>query len=115
MSSPRAAIDHLLVPVLRSGVLAPAAVWALAAAVLPWICAQRRLRGLKVVIVFAWGAVTAVATATALGLAARGHGGVLPGEGVLGAVACGFAALAPDLRDHRYKRDEPADANPELA
>jgi hypothetical protein len=115
MSSPGAAIDHLLIPVLRSGVLAPAAVWALAAAVLPWIRSRRRFPGLNVVIVFGWGVATAVATAIALGVAARGHGVVLPGEGVLGAVACGFAALAPDLRDHRHKRDEPADANPELA
>jgi hypothetical protein len=115
MSSPGAAIDHLLVPVLKSGVLAPAAVWAVAAAVLPWLRSRRTFPGMDVVIVFAWAALTAVATAIALGLAARGHGVVLPGEGVLGAVACGFAALAPDLRDHRHKRDEPADANPELA
>ncbi len=114
-ASPGAAVDHLLVPVLSSGVLAPAAVWALAAAGLPWIRSARRVRGLNVLIVFAWAVVTAAGTAIVLELASRGHGVVLPGEGVLGAVACGFAALAPEARGHHHGRDESADADHELA
>jgi hypothetical protein len=115
MSSPGAAVDHLLIPVLSSGVLAPAAVWALAAALLPWIRARRPPRGLNVVITFAWAAATATATAIVLDVVARRHGVVLPGEGVLGAVSCGFGALAPDARGDRHERDEPADADRELA
>ena len=114
-ASPHAAFDHLLVPVVSGGVLAPAAVWALAAALLPWIRACRRAPGLNLVLVLGWAAGTAMATAIVLNLAARGHGVILAGEGVLGALACGFGALAPDVRGRWRGPETPADGNAELA
>jgi serine/threonine-protein kinase len=115
MSSPGAALDHLLGPLATTGVLAPAAVWALAATVLPWLAGRRRVPALTVVIVFGWAAGTAAGTAIVLNLAARGHGVILPGEGILGAVACGFGALVPNVRGQRRLREHRPDADRELA
>jgi hypothetical protein len=113
--SPRAAFDHLLAPVLSSGVLAPAAVWALAAAVLPLIRLVRRAPGMNLVLVLGWAVGTAMASAIVLNIATRGHGVILAGEGVLGALACGFGALAPDVRGRWRGPEPPTDANAELA
>jgi hypothetical protein len=97
MSAPAAAVHGVLTPVLASGVLAPAAVWALASTTLPWIRRPRQVPLLRAAITVAWAAATAAATAIVLGAATRGHGVIMPGEGLLGAVACAFAALAREL------------------
>jgi eukaryotic-like serine/threonine-protein kinase len=96
---------HVLGPILSSGLLAPAPVWALAAVVLPW-CQRAGSLALEVVLVTVWAAILVSATEVALGLG--GHPGApAPRGAVLGAVAGGLVALAPAL--HRAWRNN-ADA-----
>jgi eukaryotic-like serine/threonine-protein kinase len=114
-SSPGAAFHHLLMPLLSDGVLVPAVIWALAAAVVPWARARRRMPALNVVVVFVWAAAVAAATGIAVDTATGGHGLILPGEGVLGALAGGFGALVPEISADWRGRQDSADADPELA
>jgi hypothetical protein len=90
------AIDHVLGPVLSSGVLAGGLVWALAAAVLPWLIRSSSLAG-AAVLVTVWSAVVVSATKAVIGLGHGGRAGSLPTTAVLGAVAGGVVALAPAL------------------
>lgn len=86
---------HALWPLVDSGVLATALLWALAAVVLPWIV--RGPLSIRLVAVVIWSAALASATSTLL----RGlDAGVpsSPGVVVIGAVAGGIVALAPTLR-----------------
>jgi hypothetical protein len=85
---------HALSPLLHSGMLAPALVWAAAAMVLPWIA--RGPAPVKVVLVTVWSAALASATTTTLRVL---HAGVVPRPGtvVLGAIAGGVFALASGL------------------
>ncbi len=101
-------IDHVLGPILSSGRLAPAPVWALAAVVLPW-CQRAGWLALEVVLVTIWAAILLSATELALGLGGR-PGGATPRGAVLGAVAGGLVALAPAL--HRAWRDATDAASP---
>jgi len=91
--------NHVLWPLLQSGLLAPAVVWGAAAVVLPWITRTRSL-ALEVVLVTVWAAMLASATTSVLALA---HGGIAvkPNAVVLGAVAAGIVALLPSLLGHR--------------
>jgi hypothetical protein len=86
---------HVITPLAGAGILAPALVWAVAAAVLPWTTVMRPLP-VQVVLVTIWTAATASATTVLLH---AGHAGTLltPGAVVLGAVAAGLVALAPAL------------------
>ncbi|HEY2161801.1 MAG TPA: serine/threonine-protein kinase [Solirubrobacteraceae bacterium] len=95
MPSVSGAVDHVLGPLLSSGLLAPALVWAFAAVVLPWATAIRSLP-VTIVLVTAWAAATASATTTVLHAA---HAGVtVRGDAaVLGAVAAAVVALAPPI------------------
>ena len=92
-------LDHtlrrVLWPVLHSGLLAPAIVWGVAAAVLPWLV--RGTMPVRVVAIVIWSALLASATTTMLqalhtGVSAR------PGAVALGAVAGGIVALIPAFR-----------------
>jgi hypothetical protein len=85
---------HLLASLGTSGVLAPAAVWALAAVTAPWLVRRRTLT-LDVVRVVVWSALVVSATSAAV---AAVHGTDTVGSAptaVLGAVACAAVALAP--------------------
>jgi hypothetical protein len=85
---------HLLAALGSSGVLAPAAVWALAAMTAPWLVRGRTL-ALDVVRVVAWSALVLSATSAAM-VAANGTDtlGSAP-TAVLGAAACAVVVLAP--------------------
>ena len=105
MPSLHVTADHVLGPMLSSGALTPAPIWALAAVVLPPITAISALP-LRIVLVTVWAAALAAATATALahaGLAAR------PGAAVLGALCSGILALLPSLL--RRWRPDPGSAD----
>jgi eukaryotic-like serine/threonine-protein kinase len=105
------AAKHVLEPMLSSGALAPAAIWALAAVVLPPITAIRALPA-RIVLITVWAAGLASATATALahaGLAVR------PGAAFLGALCSAILALLPS-RLRRWRPDPgPADTHAGLA
>ncbi len=87
-------VSSLLGTWVRSGALAPALIWALGAAVLPWL-ARGRNPGLDFVAVVVWAAALAAATSATM----RAAGGATRSQTapslVLGAVACALAALAP--------------------
>jgi serine/threonine protein kinase len=88
-------VDHVLGPILSSGLLAPAPVWALAAVVLPW-CQRAGSLALEVVLVTIWAAILVSATELALGLGGH-HGVAAPRGAVLGALVGGLVALTPAL------------------
>jgi hypothetical protein len=99
MSSLSTTVDHLLRPEISAGVLAPAAVWALAAATLPWM-----VRGgsivLDVVRVIIWAAIVVSATGAAIAAmhgSGSAAGGVAASGALLGAVASAAVALSPGL------------------
>jgi hypothetical protein len=90
-------------PILSSGVLAAAPVWALAAVVLPWLVRGRSLP-VDLVLVTVWAATTVSATETVIALAH--HGSRSPRTAVVGALAAGVVALVPRLpRAWRHGRD----------
>ena len=87
-------VHDVLIPLLRSGALVPAAAWALAAVVLPWLVLGRS-PVLDFVRVVVWSAALAAATEVALA-AAHGSGAVPAASNVLlGAAAGVVVALAP--------------------
>jgi hypothetical protein len=94
-SSLSVTVDHLLRPEISAGVLAPALVWAAAAAVVPWLVRGSSLL-LDVVRVVIWAAVVVSATGAAIA-AVHGSGVGAAGTALLGAVACAAVALAPSL------------------
>jgi eukaryotic-like serine/threonine-protein kinase len=107
MNSLSGGAGHALAPLITTGVLVPALVWALAAATLPWFTVFRALP-VKLVLVTVWAAATASAVTTALH-AAHAGAAVSTEAAALGAVAAGAAALAPSIpgtieRWHREKR-----------
>lgn len=114
MASVQLAAQHVLGPILDAGLLAPAAVWAAGSAALPLI-GRRRPTVILVLIVTTWAAGVAIAAAMVLKAATGGHGLILVGEAVLGAVASGVAALAPDIARGRCDQSDAADADPQLA
>jgi hypothetical protein len=85
---------HLLPALVKSGVLAPAAVWALAAVTAPWLV-RGRTPLLDLVRVLAWSGLVVSATSAAV---AAVHGtdavGAAP-TAMIGAAACAVVALAP--------------------
>jgi eukaryotic-like serine/threonine-protein kinase len=103
MSSLSVTVDHLLHPEISAGVLAPALVWALAAAVLPWLVRGGSLV-LDVVRVVVWAAVVVSATGAAVAAwhgPAMGPSGVSAPTALLGALASAVIALAPALLGRR--------------
>jgi hypothetical protein len=93
MPSLHEAAVHVLVPLLSAGWMLGAALWGLAAAVLPALTA-RRSPAAAAVLVTIWSATLVSATATVLALShPRGAG--MPATAVLGAVFGAVIALAP--------------------
>jgi hypothetical protein len=89
-------LDVVVRPLLASGVLAAAPVWALAALTLPWLVRGRAVAR-DIVLTTVWSATTASASITAIQLARPGHVPVADRTVVLGAIASGIIALAPGL------------------
>ena len=83
------AVHHVLEPLITSGALAPALVWAGAAVILPWLV-RGRLLAVDFVLASAWAAGLVAATYSALRLV---HG-ALAGATLHGAVLGGVAAFA---------------------
>jgi hypothetical protein len=93
-TSAHGAFHQVLGPLFSSGVLAPAAVWALAAMSLPWLV--RRVSPVSdLVLVVIWSAITALATTAVL--AAASGGALHTRTAVLGAWAGGIVALVPTV------------------
>ncbi len=84
------AVHHVLVPLLSNGLPAGAAVWALAAAVLPFV-GSRRSPAREVLALAAW--AVALVVATVLALQMSGAGVAVPGGGLL-AVGVPVSVLA---------------------
>jgi serine/threonine protein kinase len=90
----RETVNQVLSPMITSGALVPAAIWAVAAAVLPWLIRGRSLLADSVLVVV-WSA-TVVSTSTAAIAAVHGADGVITAPAaVLGAVVGAIVALAP--------------------
>jgi eukaryotic-like serine/threonine-protein kinase len=93
MTSLQQAADHVLTPLVSSGMIACALVWGAAAVVLP-LLVTRRPFPVALVLVTAWSAMVVSAIATFLGVNhSRGAG--MPATAVLGAIAGAIVALAP--------------------
>jgi serine/threonine protein kinase len=87
--SPAQAVAHVLSPALTATNLSAAVIWALAALALPLIRFPR-LPALDLAMLSGWAAALAIATLVAAPE-------VLPGEAILGGLAAGLLALAPDV------------------
>jgi hypothetical protein len=114
VSSVPGAAQHVLAPVLSAGLLAPGAVWAVGAAVLPLLY-SRRSRLITVLGVCLWAGGVVGGAALALKTGGGGDGLILVGEGVVGAVGSVVAALASDIAQRRRGWPDVADADPQLA
>jgi eukaryotic-like serine/threonine-protein kinase len=88
------AIHHVLGPVVTSGALAVAPLWALAAVVLPYLVTGRSA-AVDVVRVVIWAAVLASGTTAVLTSVHVPHGVASPPTAVIGALAGAVVALAP--------------------
>jgi tRNA A-37 threonylcarbamoyl transferase component Bud32 len=103
-------VDHVLTPLVHSGELAGAAVWAAAAILVPWLV-RRRNPLLDVVRALVWAAALAAATPAAIDALARALHGSPPGSAhgaLAGAVIAAALALAPlaVVQTHRALRGE---------
>ncbi|MFZ0039682.1 MAG: serine/threonine-protein kinase [Solirubrobacteraceae bacterium] len=87
-------VDPLLVTFVTAGVLAPAAVWGIGAAMVPWLARGRNL-ALDMVRVVIWAAMLAAATTASIQAAGHASGPGQPPSLVLGAVTAGILVLAP--------------------
>jgi hypothetical protein len=107
VDSPQDALTHVIEPLLRSGALACAGLWAAGAAILPWIV-RGRTAALDLIAATMW----AAALAAGAGAIGRGTGGAVahadPRGAALGAAAAVLIAVA--LRALRGAR-EPARAS----
>jgi eukaryotic-like serine/threonine-protein kinase len=90
--SVRAGAQQVLNPLLSSGVLAPAAVWAVGAAVLPWLVRGRSLV-LDVTMAVIWSATVVSASTAVLSAVHGSHGTPTAPAAVLGAVVGAALAL----------------------
>lgn len=105
-------VGRVLGPLLDSGLLSAAIIWAIAAAILPWIV--RGPAPIRVVVVVVWSAVLASSTTTLIGGL---HSGITfrPGVVVLGAVAGAIVALVPTLLRRWHAASPSADTAAGLA
>jgi hypothetical protein len=103
----RGTLDVLITPMVGAGVVAPAAVWAIAAAVLPWLVRGRSLV-LDALLVVIWSA-TVVSACTAAIAAIHGapETSTAP-DAVLGAVAGAGLALGRVWLPYTHARRRPA-------
>jgi hypothetical protein len=113
MSSFYDTANHVLAPMINSGMLAPALVWGAGAVALPWIATFRSL-AVQAVMVTVWSAVLASATATLLTAAHPGLS-VRPGESALGAVVGGAVAFMSIRLGRASTRLRPTDSAARLA
>ncbi|MDQ6778767.1 MAG: hypothetical protein M3071_21655, partial [Actinomycetota bacterium] len=91
-----ATVHHLLTPLVTSGALVPALVWAGAAVILPWLVSGRRL-AVDFVLASAWAAGLVAATEAALRMVHGSLAGAPLRGAVLGGVAAFAIALAPSI------------------
>ncbi len=94
-------IDSVLRPVASSGLLLAAPVWALSAAVLPFMVHRRSLP-MDLVFTVIWSAVTVACTEAAMALGHHAPGTTTLPTAAAGAIAAGAIALAPTL--YRFRR-----------
>jgi len=87
-------VHHVLAPLLSSGALAPAPVWALGALVLPWLIRGRSL-GWDTVLAAGWAVSVVAATTIVLAASHSAQVAGVPRGAVLGAVASALLAVAP--------------------
>jgi eukaryotic-like serine/threonine-protein kinase len=103
-------VQHVLGPLVTSGALAGAGVWALAAAVTPWL-ASGRTAALDVVRVGVWAALTPLAAGAAV-LAVHGSDRLgSPPTAVAGAIAAAVVVLAPSALAAWRRAVRPAGAS----
>jgi len=112
-SSLGVALHDVLVPIVTSGVLAGALVWALAALVLPWLIRGRSLP-LDLVLSAVWAATTVSATETVIALVHPGTGVNSPPTAIAGAVVAGLVALGPTLLHAWHVRQQWGNPHAEL-
>jgi hypothetical protein len=91
-----ATVHHVVEPLITSGALAPALVWALAAVVLPWLVRGRR-PAVDFVLASAWAAGLLAATYSSLQIVHSSLAGDPVADGVLGAVAAFAIAMEPSI------------------
>lgn len=91
-----ATVHHVIEPLISSGALAPAAVWAVAAVILPWLVRGRTL-ALDFVLASAWAAGLLAATSASLRVVHSPLAGVPLHDAVLGAVAAFAIVLVPSV------------------
>jgi hypothetical protein len=89
------AVHDVLGPLVGSGALAPALVWAAGALVLPWIVRGRSL-ALDAVLVSVWAAVLVSATSAALHLVHGAYRHTTPRTALLGTFAAALVAFVPN-------------------
>jgi eukaryotic-like serine/threonine-protein kinase len=94
MSSLDQTAQVVLRPILSSGALAAAPVWAIAALVLPWLVRRRSLP-VQIVLVSAWAAAVVSATDSAIGMVHFPDRLAGSAVAAVGAVAGALVALAP--------------------
>ncbi len=99
MSSIDTTVHHVLVPLIHTGLLAPALVWAAGAVVLPWIV-RARSPALDLIRVTIWAATVASATTALVKPASLIDSRVA----VLGAVASALVALVPTILAAWWRR-----------
>ncbi len=98
-------VTLVLRPVLSSGALAAAPVWALAAVTLPWLLRSRSL-AVDTAGVVVWSATLVSATGAAISIVHPGAAQVAERTALIGAIAGAIIALAPSVRERlRRGRD----------
>jgi hypothetical protein len=85
-------------PILSSGVLAGAPVWALAAVTVPWLVHGRSAAADTVRVVL-WAVTVVLATGIALGIEHPAHGLLAERSAVVGGIGSVILALAPSFRE----------------
>jgi hypothetical protein len=112
MGSVDRTLGHVLSPLAGSSLLAPAVIWGLAAAILPWV--TRGPTAQRLCLTAAWSA--ALASATAAALPSMPGSGALSASGlVVGAVAAWLIAAAPSLIKRPQSASSASDPAPDLA
>ncbi len=88
----RGTVDVVITPLLSAGALAPAAVWALAACVLPWLVRGRSLL-LDAILVVIWSATVVAASTAVIEAVHRSSGTSTAPAAVVGAIVGAVVAL----------------------
>src|SRR5205807_2265233 len=95
-SSLHQTVALMLRPILASGVIAAAPVWALGAMILPWLVRRRSLP-VAFVLVTVWSATLVAASTAAINAVHPASKALAPGTAIAGAVVGGAVALAPTI------------------